>query len=55
MSAAVIHEFQGRLDRWCEVCNLPDRHPIHDTLRVQAERARIRRAKAHRELEAAAK
>lgn len=25
----VPHEFVGRLDRWCEVCGLPDRHPIH--------------------------
>jgi hypothetical protein len=23
------HEFVGRLDRRCEVCNRPDRHPIH--------------------------
>jgi hypothetical protein len=23
------HTFVGRTDRWCEVCNLPDRHPIH--------------------------
>ena len=23
------HQFQGRLDRWCEICALPDRHPIH--------------------------
>lgn len=23
------HDFQGRLDRWCELCNLPDRNPIH--------------------------
>jgi len=23
------HRFQGRLDRWCEVCNLPDRDSIH--------------------------
>jgi len=23
------HEFVGRLDRWCEVCDRPDRHPIH--------------------------
>ncbi len=23
------HEFVGRLDRWCEVCNRPDRHSIH--------------------------
>ena len=24
------HDFKGRPDRWCEVCNLPDRNPIHD-------------------------
>lgn len=24
-----MHEFVGRSDRWCEVCNLPDRNPIH--------------------------
>jgi len=23
------HEFVGRADRWCELCNCPDRHPIH--------------------------
>ena len=23
------HRFQGRPDRWCEVCNLPDRDSIH--------------------------
>jgi hypothetical protein len=23
------HEFVGPADRWCEVCNLPDRNPIH--------------------------
>jgi hypothetical protein len=23
------HEFVGRADRWCEVCDLPDRHPVH--------------------------
>lgn len=31
------HQFQGRLDRWCEICNLPDRHPIHRWDRAQAE------------------
>jgi hypothetical protein len=25
----VPHEFQGRQDRWCEVCDLPDRHEVH--------------------------
>lgn len=24
------HAFTGRSDQWCEVCNLPDRHPIHN-------------------------
>ena len=24
------HEFQGRNDRPCEWCKLPDRNPIHD-------------------------
>ena len=24
------HEFKGRQDRWCEVCDLPDRHSIHN-------------------------
>lgn len=23
------HPFKGRSDRWCYVCGLPDRHPIH--------------------------
>lgn len=23
------HPFVGRLDRWCEVCDRPDRNPIH--------------------------
>lgn len=23
------HAFTGRSDQWCEVCNLPDRHPVH--------------------------
>lgn len=23
------HAFVGRGDRWCEVCNWPDRNPIH--------------------------
>jgi hypothetical protein len=23
------HVFKGRHDRWCEVCNKPDRHSIH--------------------------
>lgn len=23
------HAFVGRTDRWCEVCNKPDRDPIH--------------------------
>jgi hypothetical protein len=23
------HRFEGSTDRWCTVCNLPDRHPIH--------------------------
>lgn len=23
------HEFVGRLDRWCELCNRPDRHEVH--------------------------
>jgi hypothetical protein len=27
--AQTPHQFVGRLDRWCEVCNRPDRHPIH--------------------------
>lgn len=25
----VTHQFQGRSDRWCEICALPDRHRIH--------------------------
>lgn len=29
MSTTGRHEFVGRLDRWCEVCNRPDRHPVH--------------------------
>lgn len=24
-----LHEFVGRLDRWCERCNRPDRDPVH--------------------------
>lgn len=28
------HEFKGRLDRWCELCNKPDRDPIHKALRA---------------------
>lgn len=23
------HQFKGRTDRWCEICNLPDRHCVH--------------------------
>jgi len=23
------HLFKGRHDRWCEICDLPDRHPVH--------------------------
>ena len=23
------HAFVGRADRWCEICNMPDRDPIH--------------------------
>lgn len=25
------HPFKGRHDRWCEICNRPDRDPIHDS------------------------
>jgi hypothetical protein len=25
------HSFVGPFNRWCEVCNLPDRNPIHKT------------------------
>lgn len=28
-AASVPHVFLGRPDRWCEVCNKPDRHSIH--------------------------
>ncbi len=31
------HQFQGRLDRWCEICALPDRHPIHRWEHAQVE------------------
>lgn len=27
--AEIPHPFRGRLDRWCELCNRPDRHPTH--------------------------
>ena len=27
------HVFQGPIDRWCEICDLPDRHPIYETTR----------------------
>ena len=30
MDPAKPHLFVGRHDRWCEVCNKPDRNPIHD-------------------------
>ena len=23
------HHFRGRTDRWCEVCDRPDRNPVH--------------------------
>ena len=26
-----VHEFLGRSDRDCEVCGMPDRHPVHGT------------------------
>ena len=29
------HEFVGRSDRWCEICNLPDRNPIHKVKTAQ--------------------
>jgi hypothetical protein len=29
VDAAKPHEFKGRPDRWCDLCNRPDRHPIH--------------------------
>jgi hypothetical protein len=29
------HQFVGRADRWCEVCDLPDRHPVHKTAAVR--------------------
>src|SRR3972149_926109 len=31
------HRFQGRPDRWCEVCNLPDRDSIHRLLSIADE------------------
>jgi hypothetical protein len=27
--AQAPHAFVGRRDRWCQVCNRPDRHPVH--------------------------
>lgn len=31
------HEFVGRTDRWCEVCDRPDRHPVHVSAPVVQE------------------
>lgn len=31
------HEFKGRSDRWCEICDEPDRHPIH----LKRKKARV--------------
>lgn len=28
-STCAPHAFVGRLDRWCEICNRPDRDPVH--------------------------
>ena len=38
------HDFAGRADRWCEICNRPDRHPAHI---VAVLRARAETAEAH--------
>lgn len=32
------HQFVGRLDRWCEICNRPDRDPIHKYIYEQEDR-----------------
>lgn len=37
------HKFVGRLDRWCEVCNRPDRDPIHVGVAEPADADRERR------------
>jgi hypothetical protein len=34
------HEFVGRTDRWCEVCDRPDRHPVHLSPLATLERPR---------------
>ena len=36
------HLFKGRRDRWCEICNLPDRNPIHRVEAVDWEKPMLR-------------
>ena len=40
------HAFVGSRDRWCEVCNWPDRHPIHKVEPVTAPELRPATASA---------
>ncbi len=37
----VPHEFVGRSDRWCEVCDRPDRWPVHTDWAKHNEERRV--------------